>query len=187
MFRRLAWSMAWGSAAAGGVVVVAAWRCRSEVRLVAVHSPAACVNWRVSARDLELEGWPTREFDWSGYGDSPARVFGHVSVTTGTAPAADEADAVRHFGDESGWSRQFAGLGAFGGPGANATPGYRGVFVPTWLVAAGLFAPAVALSIRRRRRRRRGERGLSPACGYDLRASPGRCPECGRPAGPAGA
>ncbi len=86
MFRRLAWSLAWGSAAAGVVVVVAAWRCRSEVRLVAVHSPAACVNWRVSARDLELEGWPTREYEWSGYGDSPARVFGHVSVTTGTAP-----------------------------------------------------------------------------------------------------
>jgi len=45
---------------------------------------------------------------------------------------------------------------------------------------AALFAilPAIYL-IRRWRTWRRGKGGLCTTCGYDLRASPKRCPECG--------
>jgi hypothetical protein len=56
----------------------------------------------------------------------------------------------------------------------------RGVRVPHWLLAA-LTAAAPALWAVRRRRRREGpaRSGVCPRCGYDLRATPGRCPECG--------
>jgi hypothetical protein len=43
--------------------------------------------------------------------------------------------------------------------------------------------PAVRLT-RTVVRRRRSRVGVCPACGYDLRATPGRCPECGRVAEP---
>jgi hypothetical protein len=54
--------------------------------------------------------------------------------------------------------------------------------VPYWfvIVAASVW-PAYSL-VWARRRRRRGRVGLCRRCGYDLRATIGRCPECGEPA-----
>ena len=59
---------------------------------------------------------------------------------------------------------------------------WRAWRVPFWfLLLASALAPArrAARGISEARLRRRG---LCPACGYDLRATPGRCPECGHPA-----
>jgi hypothetical protein len=59
---------------------------------------------------------------------------------------------------------------------------HRLIVIPYWLPTT-LFALApTAWLIGRTRRRRRQRAGLCPNCGYDLRATPDRCPECGRSA-----
>lgn len=67
---------------------------------------------------------------------------------------------------------------------------YRYVFpnahVPYWFVLVAFFSPCglwLARARSRRTRARRARLGQCTHCGYDLRASPGRCPECGRAAG----
>jgi hypothetical protein len=60
--------------------------------------------------------------------------------------------------------------------------GFRVLTVSYWcmvVVAGALPASWLTAYARRRRCWRRAVKRLCPGCGYDLRASPGRCPECG--------
>jgi 4-amino-4-deoxy-L-arabinose transferase-like glycosyltransferase len=83
-------------------------------------------------------------------------------------------------GDDPVWGGFKRGAYAYADPG-HARPRAYGwqVVVPLWAV----LGPAVlfpALWGWRWRRLRKGHRaGLCPTCGYDLRATPDRCPECG--------
>ena len=91
--------------------------------------------------------------------------FHRAGIMTGRAQATDWAGSVSAAG---------------GVPKADRR--YYWFILPCW-TAALLFAalPAHwALGLRRRRAARRTKAGLCAACGYDLRATPGRCPECGK-------
>jgi hypothetical protein len=57
------------------------------------------------------------------------------------------------------------------------------LWVPHWfvlLISGSLSWVLVARLLRLRRKRLRARAGLCVECGYDLRASPQRCPECGK-------
>jgi hypothetical protein len=56
---------------------------------------------------------------------------------------------------------------------------FRTPLWPSALAAAVLPAAWLLIRLPGRRTRRRLRRRLCPACGYDLRATTGRCPECG--------
>ena len=97
--------------------------------------------------------------------------------------AASPAENVRPFDPK--WA--VAGFSAVEGtvavfdPGASTSRNVRvcGVTVADWsIVAATAVLPCWRL-VRRARAARPREPGLCPACGYDVRATPERCPECG--------
>jgi hypothetical protein len=58
---------------------------------------------------------------------------------------------------------------------------FSAIGIPCWMltVALGLIPAAMAGVRVWRIGRARSQRGLCPNCGYDLRATPDRCPECG--------
>jgi hypothetical protein len=71
-------------------------------------------------------------------------------------------------------------LHAYGNSKLVAQQRTRSLSVSYWLLATLLCLPAIPLAIRHRKIRQRRKQGLCLHCGYDLRASPERCPECGK-------
>ena len=106
--------------------------------------------------------------------------------------AAFIGDWVSHFYDEPiqeysfswGWSSEFR---MRWWPSCNFHPDNSSPVITDWKIVVPLWMPALACGLifffsqhGGRQRSRRAKRGLCLECGYDLRGSSVRCPECGR-------
>ena len=80
-------------------------------------------------------------------------------------------------------SFSFAGVLASGGrwlsPGTSDSPRYFVLRLPHWLIITLAAVVPMRFAVHRLLRPRRRAAGLCPTCGYDVRATPDRCPECG--------
>jgi len=80
--------------------------------------------------------------------------------------------------DESFHGGKWLGIGYY----QSEIPAAGFVLVPIWMIWGLPALPVVVGSWRRLKQTRRKSGNLCLNCGYDLRGSSGRCPECGREA-----
>ena len=123
----------------------------SETRYYGLHSASGSLS-------VYIGGWSKRAGGSRGWELSPTGQF--------------------KFDPKASW--RFAGF-AYGRMWGGSPPNIA-FAVPYWFICAVTAAPPLlALLYLRRdlRRRTRIKRGLCPACGYDLRGTAERCPECG--------
>jgi hypothetical protein len=101
----------------------------------------------------------------SGHGVRPSNLKRLVEIESGPEPFGS-ADV------------GFAGFGARAERRNWDPPQYPWVRVPLWAVMmVAAFVPVLRVAAWKRRRQMSGR---CAGCGYDLRATPGRCPECGK-------
>ena len=145
--------------------------------LVAVLSALVCVGW-IAWGIRSFQVVDTLQFirrDGSGWvmvpknGRLSVLVFIKSQLDPGFLHIRGSPQVVRG----TDYGRRILGFG-----GGIAPSGARFVTVPFWFLAVVFGAPP-ALVARAAWRRRAIHPGHCRRCGYDLRASPERCPECG--------
>ena len=92
-----------------------------------------------------------------------------------------EREPSRSFWGRLGFARYDAGFGS-----SFADSREDVIALPAWLPVVAFAGLPLAFAVRLARRHRRRVAGRCAECGYDLRGSPQRCPECGTPAAAAG-
>jgi len=169
--RRLGWRVMVSLLICIGIAVE--WRrSRIHTDMLAYLTPASRLQGLAADRDGAL-------FFFSDVPFSPERGFS----LQGLSVASDEFEPMRAMlFDPSLTVHQRFGFKSVAGQlpmAATLNPQFVAVVIPYWCLLPLALLPTVALLRRWRRQRLRKKRGQCLACGYDLRASGSRCPECG--------
>ena len=178
------------------------WLSHVLTVLLLLPTAIAVSIWALSYTEYKACGLASRgrshltgdwRYTFEGYASHKGRLtFGSISESNSKATASVVWDFTNEpkLGNNSGpllypeYSGEHWGFGLYR---PNATAQFSGIFhtgwaitVPCWF-ATLVTVPLAALGLRRivTRLKRRRIDGICFNCGYDLRATPQRCPECG--------
>lgn len=121
-------------------------------------------DWPEVVRDITTN--PPPRFKWATYNQPVPQPYPFMN------PAPPETSFGRRFGFE--YSSRPSGTPTKYGAGWNTS-----ITLPFWFINAVLGLVVTAAGLRVARLFRASKAGKCPACGYDLRATPDQCPECG--------
>jgi hypothetical protein len=145
---------------------IAYWGEHARVIVLLDQGHILCELTRGSFGTPDSSSWHRCYLGW----DNPGG-FGDLSAWDG------QGNAWYHrFGFAAAWSKR----SSFGISPTRSVPVTTYIFsVPFWLLFLLISTPSLSLYRRRRQRRINALLGLCRICGYDLRATPDRCSECG--------
>lgn len=157
------------------VAVLVLWaRSRRHSQIVGFHTPAGRLQAIASDRAGMLLFFSDVPF---------GREYG-LSIETMSVPADDFQVLHDWVYDQTREKWHFAGFHLASGKldlTGNLAPRYSALTLPYWALLLLLAPGPLAMFRRLIVRWRRSRRGQCLRCGYDLRHSPERCPECGTP------